>query len=191
MVKIKIVVGSTRPTRVGPKIAEWVFEQAKKESGIDYELLDVASFNLPVLDEPESALTGNYANDHTKAWSAAVKEADGFIFVTPEYNHGVPGNFKNAVDYLFAEWNHKPVSFVSYGANAGGARATEQWRAIVAQLKMHDLSDHVLITNYWENLNETGSFSPQDHHSQALAAVLKEIAFWSENLVPIRQKLSV
>lgn len=188
--KIKIVIGSTRPNRVGPTIAHWVYDEAQKRADADYELVDVKDLNLPLLDEGTPASSGVYEKDHTKAWSKIVDDADGFIFVHGENNHSIQGSLKNAIDYLYQEWRHKPVAFVSYGADAGGIRATEHLRQVVAWLDMHDLSSFVSIPNYWTQLNENGSFTPNDHQSEKLEHVFENLAFWSEALVEPRKKLA-
>jgi NAD(P)H-dependent FMN reductase len=133
--KVQIIIGSTRPGRVGPQFAHWVNDNLPKDSGIDYEIIDVADWKLPLFDEPVHPSMGQYQHDHTKAWSAKIKEADGYIFVTPEYNAGYPAALKNAIDYLYHEWTDKPVMIVSYGV-AGGARSAAQLRQVAEQLKM-------------------------------------------------------
>ncbi|WP_223881277.1 NADPH-dependent FMN reductase [Nesterenkonia ebinurensis] len=126
MTRIAVIVGSTRIHRAGPSVAEWTVETARKVApeGVEVELVDVAAFGLPVLDEPAPAMAGAVAHDHTKQWGEVIGSFDGFVFVTPEYNHGVPGPLKNAIDYLFYEWNDKAAGFVSYGANGGAGRRT-------------------------------------------------------------------
>jgi NAD(P)H-dependent FMN reductase len=135
MKKIQVIIGSTRPGRVGEKIALWVMEQSKTQTDIEFELIDLAAWDLPFLDEPMPPMMGMYTKDHTKKWAAKVSEADGFIFVTPEYNHGYPAALKNAIDFLHAEWNNKPVAFVGYGV-VGGARAIGQLNQVTTTLKM-------------------------------------------------------
>lgn len=190
MPKIKIIVGSTRPGRFGITAGEWIYNIAKERTDADYELVDLKDQNLPLLDEKQPASSGQYENDHTKAWAKVIADADGFIFVTGEYNHGIPAALKNAIDYLYAEWNHKPVSFVSYGADAGGIRAVEQLRQVIPQLKMHGLTSMVSIKNFWEHFDETGKFNPTDDITTSANAVLDEIAFWSGALQAPRQELA-
>src|SRR5258705_8968517 len=127
MIKIAIIVGSTRPGRNGEAVAKWVYEAAKNRSDAEFELVDIKDFNLPLLDEPVPPSLGQYSMPHTKVWAAKIDGFDGYVFVTPEYNHGISGALKNAIDFLFAEWNNKAAGFVSYGG-AGGARAVEQLR---------------------------------------------------------------
>src|SRR5213595_2228546 len=122
MVRIAVVVGSTRPGRRSRQVADWVFSRATKHGGADFEILDLAEHTLPLLDEPIPPSLGDYKHEHTKAWARTISRFDGFIFVTAEYNHSVPGVLKNALDFLYAEWNNKAAGFVSYGS-AGGVRA--------------------------------------------------------------------
>ena len=125
MLKVGIIVGSTRPGRKAEAVARWVHEIALKRTDADFEVVDIEDFNLPLLDEPIPPSMGQYSKPHTKAWAAKIDSFDAFVFVTPEYNHGTSGALKNAIDFLFAEWNHKAAGFVSYGGG-GGLRAVEQ-----------------------------------------------------------------
>jgi NAD(P)H-dependent FMN reductase len=120
-VKIGIIVGSTRPGRHARAVADWVLGQTSGRPGARYEIIDLADYPLPHLDEPMPPSYGEYQHDHTKAWASTIGGYDGFIFVTPEYNHSTSGVLKNAIDYLYAEWNNKAAAFVSYGS-LGGAR---------------------------------------------------------------------
>src|SRR3979409_1194908 len=122
MIKIAIILGSTRPGRNGEAVAKWVHEIAKKRSDAEFELVDIKDFNLPLLDEPGPPPMVKYRKPHTKTWAAKVGSFDAYVFVTPEYNHGISGALKNAIDFLFAEWNNKAAGFVSYGG-ASGTRA--------------------------------------------------------------------
>ena len=125
MLKIALILGSTRPGRNGEAVSQWVYEIAKRRSDANFELVDIKDFNLPLLDEPIPPSMGQYSQEHTKTWSAKIDSFDAYIFVTAEYNHGIPGALKNAIDFLFKEWNNKVAGFVSYGS-AGGVRAVEQ-----------------------------------------------------------------
>src|SRR5690606_33381212 len=116
----------------------WVYDYATKNGEDDYELVDLKDFNLPLLDEPELPAMGNYQQEHTKRWAEKISQADGYILIAPEYNHGYPASVKNALDFLYAEWHFKPMAFVSYG-QMGGARSVEQLRAVVANLKLVDV----------------------------------------------------
>src|SRR6266403_3937908 len=135
MFRIAIIIGSTRPGRKGEAVGKWVYEIAQKRSDAEFELVDIKDFNLPLLDEPVSPIMGQYTHQHTKTWSAKIASFDAYVFVTPEYNHGTSGALKNAIDFLFAEWNNKVGGFVSYGG-ASGARAGEQLRLNLAEVRM-------------------------------------------------------
>ena len=124
MLKVAIIIGSTRPGRKAEAVARWVYDIARKRSDAAFEIADIKDFNLPLLDEPVPAAMGQYSQPHTKAWAAKIDPFDAFVFVTPEYNHGPSAAFKNAIDFLYREWNNKAVGFVGYGGN-GGARSVE------------------------------------------------------------------
>jgi NAD(P)H-dependent FMN reductase len=129
MLRVVIILGSTRPGRNGEVVSRWIYEIAKKRNDADFELVDIKDFNLPLLDEPIPPSMGRYSKEHTKIWSAKINSFDAYVFVTAEYNHGIPGALKNAIDFLFKEWNNKVAGFVSYGG-AGGIRAVEQLRLV-------------------------------------------------------------
>src|SRR5690349_11833024 len=134
-VKIAIILGSTRPNGNGLAVAQWVLGRAAARTGADYRLIDLADHPLPFLDEPLPPSLGQYANEHTKAWATTIGAYDGFVFVTPEYNHSTSGVLKNAIDYLYHEWNDKAAAFVGYGS-VGGVRAVEHLRAVCTELKI-------------------------------------------------------
>jgi NAD(P)H-dependent FMN reductase len=189
MALIKIILGSTRPQRFGVQPAEWIMEQSKQISDHQFELVDLERVGLPLLDEPTPPMMQQYTKDHTKKWSDVINEADGFIFITAEYNHSIPGALKNALDYLFVEWNFKPASFVSYGSLAGGARAVEHLRAVCGELRMYDLREQLLMPDYYHNLDEQGLHKFEDSHNEQLRHILEHTAFWAEKMKPIRRDL--
>ena len=176
---IKVIVGSTRPGRFGPQPAKWFFDIAKKRHDVTFELLDLQTINLPLLDEAVPPSMQKYANEHTKAWSKIIGEADGFVFVTPEYNHSMSGALKNAIDFLFHEWNYKAAAFVSYGGGAGGSRAVEHLRGVAAEVKLFQIRESVLIPNYWTGLNEKGEYQFTPEQEAAANAMLDELVFWT------------
>ncbi|WP_312856864.1 NADPH-dependent FMN reductase [Arthrobacter mobilis] len=159
MVNIAVVVGSTRPGRRSKQVADWVFSRATARGGADFEVLDLADYDLPLLDEPMPPSLGNYTHEHTKVWARTVSRFDGFIFVTAEYNHSVPGVLKNALDFVYAEWNNKAAGFVSYGS-AGGVRAVENLRLIAGELQMADVRAQVALPFSTEFENFT-TFTPE------------------------------
>jgi NAD(P)H-dependent FMN reductase len=185
MIRIGIILGSTRPNRNGEQVARWVYGIAAGRDDAEYELVDLRDYPLPHLDEPLPPSLGQYQNDHTKAWAEKIATFDGFVIVTPEYNHSTSGVLKNAIDYLYAEWNNKAVGFVSYGA-VGGARAAEHLRLVAGELQMADVRQQVtlsLITEF-ENFSV---FKPGDYNVAALATLLDQVVAWSTALAPLRQ----
>lgn len=136
--KIKVILGSTRPNRFSEKPGAWIFDEVKKLEGVEAELLDLRDWNLPFFDQPQSpsgVKDGNYGNDIVNAWAKKIGEADAFVIVSPEYNHSTSAVLKNALDSVYAEWNNKVVGFVSYGS-VGGGRAVEHLRMIATELQM-------------------------------------------------------
>lgn len=187
MPHIKIIIGSIRPNRFGPTAAQWINELAEKHSDATFEVVDLAEVNLPFLDEPQPpSAEEEYVQDHTKAWAKVIGEADGFIFVTPEYNHGVAPALKNAIDFLDKEWHYKPVAFVSYGADAGGARAIEHLRATTSWLRMYDLHTTVMVPMYWTQYDDQGAFQATERQNEDAERLLKEITFWSTHMQTAR-----
>ena len=184
MVKIQIIVGSTRPNRIGKGVADWVYAQAQKRDDLEVELVDIADYNLPLLDEPMPASMGNYAQEHTKKWAAKIAEADGYIFVTPEYNHSVSGALKNAIDYVYAEWNNKAAGIVSYGST-GGVRAAEHLRGILGEIQIADVREHLalFLATDFENYS---AFKPNDMHEQKLNKSLDQLVTWAAALKNVR-----
>ncbi len=185
MTKVAIIIASTRPNRVGPKVANWFFEKTKDQKDVEFELVDLIDYKLPILDEPQPAAD---TKDHTKKWAAKIAEFDGYVFVTPEYNHGVPGSFKNAIDFLNRQWQYKPVSYVSYGV-LGGSRSVEQLRQIAAQFHQFDLRAQVTVIAPWEYFNENGEFVANEHHDSSASNVIDEISFWANAMKPLREQL--
>ncbi|MFD3446347.1 NADPH-dependent FMN reductase [Microbacteriaceae bacterium 4G12] len=185
MTKIAIIIGSTRPGRNGEAVAKWVLEHANARGDADYELVDVLDFNLPVLDEAIPASMGQYQNEHTREWAAKVAEFDGYIFVTPEYNHSTSGALKNAIDFVYAEWNNKAAGFVSYGS-AGGVRAVEHLRLIMGELQIADVRAQVAF-NLATDFRNYSEFTPADYHEGNLATMLDQLNAWATALESVRQ----
>jgi NAD(P)H-dependent FMN reductase len=182
--KLAIVLGSTRPGRKGEAVANWVLGKAKERPNADYELIDLVDYPLPHLDEAVPASRGVYAGEHTKAWSAKIGEFDGYIFVTPEYNHSTSGVLKNAIDYLYTEWNNKAAAFVSYGA-LGGTRAIEHLRAISSELQLAHVRQQLsfsLVTDF-ENFS---AFEPSAPHDGAASVLFDQLESWAGALKTVR-----
>ena len=186
MLKIAIVVGSTRPGRKADAVAKWVLEFAKTRNAAEYEVVDIADFNLPLLDEAAPPSFGQYQKEHTRKWAAKINEFDGYVFVTPEYNHGTSGALKNAIDFLYREWNNKAAGFVSYGSG-GGARAVEHLRLVMGEIKIADVRAQVMLSLHNDFENYT-TFKPAAHHERTVHAMLDEVEAWSGALKPLRAK---
>ncbi len=185
MLKIAIIIGSTRPNRNGEAVAKWVYQVAKKRSDAEFELVDIKDFNLPLLDEPMPPIMGQYSKPHTKTWAAKIGSFDAYVFVTPEYNHGTSGALKNAIDFLFAEWTNKAAGFVSYGG-ASGARAVEQLRLVLAEVQMATVRNQVLLSMYtdFENFSV---FKPESYKEESVNAMLDELIAWGGVLKTLRK----
>jgi NAD(P)H-dependent FMN reductase len=182
--RVAIVLGSARPHRIGEGVARWVLEQAQRRDDAEYVLVDVAQQNLPLLDEPLPPSLGRYQRPHTKAWAAIVGSFDAFVFVTPEYNHGIAASLKNAIDYLYAEWNDKAAGFVGYG-NAGGARAVEQLRLVMAELQVATVRTQVMLSLHNDFENYT-VFRPAAYHATILATLFQQVVAWGGALRDLR-----
>jgi NAD(P)H-dependent FMN reductase len=185
MLKIAIIIGSTRPNRNGEAVAKWVYQVAKKRSDAEFELVDIKDFNLPLLDEPMPPIMGQYSKPHTKTWAAKIGSFDAYVFVTPEYNHGTSGALKNAIDFLFAEWTNKAAGFVSYGG-ASGARAVEQLRLVLAEVQMATVRNQVLLSMYtdFENFSV---FKPGPTKEQSVNDMLDQLIAWGSALKTLRK----
>jgi NAD(P)H-dependent FMN reductase len=185
MTRIGVILGSTRPGRRGDQVARWVMDQANRRTDAEFELVDLVDYPLPHLDEPLPPNMGQYQNAHTQDWAATIARFDGFVFVTPEYNHSTSGVLKNAIDYLYAEWNNKAMGVVSYGA-VGGTRAAEHLRLIAGELQLADVRTNVALSLFtdFENFTE---LTPGPHQAQLLDTLLGEVIAWSEALAPLRQ----
>jgi NAD(P)H-dependent FMN reductase len=185
MTRIGIILGSTRPNRNGEQVAKWVYDIASRRADAEFELVDLRDYPLPHLDEPLPPSMGQYQNEHTKAWADKIASFDGYVIVTPEYNHSTSGVLKNAIDYLYNEWSNKAVGFVSYGG-VGGARAAEHLRLIAGELQMADVRQQVALSL----LTEFENFSvlkPSDFSRAGLDTLLDQVVAWSTALAPLRQ----
>jgi NAD(P)H-dependent FMN reductase len=185
MIKVAIVSGSTRPGRNNEAVFNWVYELAKTRSDAEFELVDIADHNLPLLDEAIPPSMGQYQNDHTKRWAETVASFDAYVFVTPEYNHSTSAALKNALDYVYAEWNNKAAGFVSYGS-AGGARAVEHLRGIMAELQIADVRAQVMLSLFTDFENFS-TFKPDPRHEKEVQAMLDQVIAWGGALKTLRQ----
>jgi NAD(P)H-dependent FMN reductase len=180
-----IIAGSTRPTRLGFPIAQWFHDLAVVNGQFSVEMADLAAINLPMFDEPKNPRFGQYEHEHTKEWSAIVARADAIVFVIPEYNHGYNAATKNAIDYLFAEWQHKPVGIVSYGGTSGGTRAAEQLKPVLVTLKMVPVAE-VNISLFQYSVTD-GQFAGGDPIAFGAKVMLDELLRWTTTLHHLRQ----
>lgn len=186
--KLMIVIGSTRPGRTGPAVASWIAGHARRHGGFNVEVVDLAELNLPLLDEPHHPRLRQYTRTHTRRWSALVEAADAFIFVTPEYNYGMPAALKNAIDYLHHEWQYKPVAFVSYGGVSAGTRAVQQLKQVVTTLKLFPLTEAVSIPFVSQFIGNGGEIQPNETMESAAGAMLDELLRIARALHPLREQ---
>jgi len=188
MLRIAIILGSTRPGRRGEAVAQLVYNIAKKQRSNDaeFEYVDIKDFNLPLLDEPGIISQGQYTQDHTKKWSARIDSFDAYVFVTAEYNHGIPGALKNAIDFLYREWNNKAAGFVSYGGT-GGVRAVEDLRLVMAELPVATVRAQVSFSLFTEFENFT-TFKPAPYQEQYVNTMLDQVIAWGSALKALRTR---
>ncbi|WMT88026.1 NAD(P)H-dependent oxidoreductase [Pelagibacterium sp. 26DY04] len=186
-VNLKIIIGSTRPGRVGPTIARWVEAFASEREQFDVELVDLAEVGLPLLDEAAIPFFGQYQHEHTKRWSTIVSQADAFVFVTPEYNFFPPASLVNAIQVLLAEWGRKPAGIVSYGGISAGLRSAQALRQLLGNVNVHALAQMVPIPNFAEFIGEDGVFRPNQPMEEGAAGMLEELHKWAAALKPLRQ----
>jgi NAD(P)H-dependent FMN reductase len=184
MIRLAIVIGSTRPGRKAEAVARWVHGIATKRGDAEFELVDIKDFDLPLLDEPVPPSMGRYSHPHTKAWAAKIASFDAYVFVTPEYNHAPPGALKNAIDYLYREWNNKAAGFVGYGS-AGGTRAVEQLRLIMGELQVADVRAQVSLSLFTDFVN-FDTFNPAASHEKSVHAMLDQVIAWGTALKTLR-----
>lgn len=186
MTRIAIIVGSTRPGRVGAAVADWVHAYAQSRTDAEYELVDIEQFDLPLLDEPVPASMGRYSQEHTKTWAGVIGSFDGFVFVTPEYNHSPSGALKNAIDFLYAEWNNKAAGFVGYGS-VGAVRAVEQLRLIAAELQVATVRAQVAL-NLATDFENYSVFKPAAYHQANLETMFDQLVSWTKALQDVREE---
>ena len=186
MLKIAIITGSTRPGRKSEAVARWVHDIAAKRSDASFEVVDIAAFNLPLLDEAVPPIMNQYAKPHTKAWAAKIATFDAFVFVTPEYNHSTSGALKNAIDFLYREWNDKAAGFVGYGS-VGGARAVEHLRLVMGEIKVADVRAQVALSIFTDFENFS-MLKPGPQQEAAVNAMLDDLVPWGQALQIMRTR---
>lgn len=185
MLKLHVIIASTRPGRIGLPIGNWTFERAKAHGKFEVTLVDLAELNLPVMNEPQHPRLQKYVHAHTKAWSATVAAADAFVLVTPEYNFSTAPSLSNALDYVYKEWNYKPAAFVSYGGISGGLRAVEMTKQTLCALKMVPLTEAVTLPFAAKQI-ANGTFGGSPENEKAATTMLDELHRYAEALKPMR-----
>lgn len=185
MTKIAIITGSTRPGRINYGLAEWVFDRAVERGDAEYELVDIADYNLPVLDEAMPAAYGQYAQEHTQAWAAKIAEFDGFIFITGEYNHSVPPALANAISYLNNEWANKAAGIVGYGS-AFGVRAVEHLRGILSELQIAHVQKQGMFSLFTDFENFS-TFKPTELQAASVEPMFDQLVVWTNAMKQVRE----
>jgi NAD(P)H-dependent FMN reductase len=183
---LQVIIGSTRPGRVGPAVADWIVDRARAHGDFEVEVTDLAELNLPMFDEPNHPRLHQYVHQHTQDWSRTVDRADAFVFVIPEYNYGFNAATKNAIDYLHTEWQNKPAGIVSYGGVAAGTRAAQMLKQVLSALKVVPVTDSVNIPFVREKLDDDGRLKPNEIMEDAATAMLGELSRWAQALSPLR-----
>jgi NAD(P)H-dependent FMN reductase len=187
MLKVGIIVGSTRPGRKAAAVAKWAHDLLKSRKDAEFEIVDIEDYKLPLLDEPVPPSMGQYSKAHTKTWAAKINSLDGFIFVTPEYNHSTSAALKNAIDFLFYEWNNKAAGFIGYGG-AGGVRAVEHLRLVMGEIKVADVRAQVMLSLFTD-FEAFTIFKPLEHHDKTVHVVADEVIAWATALKGLRESV--
>lgn len=188
--KLQIIIGSTRPGRIGPKIADWFAKAAEEHGKFEVDLVDIADFNLPVYDEPRHPRLQQYEHEHTKRWSARIEQGDAYVFVTPEYNYIAPSSLINAVGYLVKEWGRKPAAVVSYGGISGGLRAAQTVRQLISSVNVMPIPQGLPIPLVFPMIGEDGIMRPTEQVAAGVAPMLDELAIWADGLKKMRASLA-
>lgn len=185
--KLNIIIGSTRPGRIGPKLATWFETFARDHGGFEPALVDLADFNLPVFDEPKHPRMQDYQHNHTKSWATSVASGDAYLFVTPEYNYFPPSALINALTFLSKEWAYKPAAILSYGGISGGLRATQQLRLMLTTLKVMPIPESIPVPLVHSMLDEQKGFVPTQPVKDGSKLALDELQRWAGALSAMRQ----
>lgn len=184
--KLYVITVSTRPGRAGVPLSTWIFERAEAHGAFDVELVDLKEQSLPLFDEPRHPRLREYEHEHTKRWSAKIDAADAFVFVTPEYDHGTPPSLINALVYLVQEWAHKPVGFVSYGGPAGGTRAVQMVKPMMASLKLVVVLESVMAPLFMHSIDDKGVFNASELQEAGARAMLDSLLKWTRALATMK-----
>jgi NAD(P)H-dependent FMN reductase len=184
-VELRIIIGSTRPGRIGPVVGDWVDQVAREHGAFDVTLVDLASFELPLLDEPSHPAKQDYQHEHTKRWSAAVQPADAYVFVTPEYDFFAPASLVNAIQCVLKEWKYKPAAVVSYGGQSGGFRSTQELRTLLANVGVMPLPESIAL-RFVHSMVDDGELKVSEGTTKAAHGMLDELHKWAEALATLR-----
>lgn len=186
--RLHTLICSTRPSRVGPSVAQWAHQAAVAHGKFDAHLVDLAEFGLPVFDEPEHPRLQKYQHEHTKRWAASVNQADAFVFVLPEYNFGPPPSLLNAMNYLVREWQYKAVGFVSYGGGSGGVRAVQVTKQLLTTFKTVPIQESVMVPMFTQHIGADRVFTPNELHTTSAKAMFDELLRWTDAIAGLRQQ---
>ena len=184
--RLNIVIGSTRPGRVGPNVAKWFHEFAVEHGKFEPVLVDLADFELPTYNEPKHPRLAQYEHAHTTRWSESVESADAFVFVTPDYNYFAPSSLLNALTYLSMEWAYKPAGVLSYGGVSGGLRSAQSEKLILTSLRIMPIPEAITVQMVKNHIGEDGVFRPTEQMIASGKTMLDELYRWAEALKPMR-----
>jgi NAD(P)H-dependent FMN reductase len=184
---LQVVIASVRDERKGVLVADWFIGEAEKHGGFEVERIDLAEVNLPLFNEPRHPRLRKYEHEHTKAWSRTVDRADAYVFVTPEYDYGIPAPLANALQYLVHEWAYKPLGFCSYGGVSAGTRGVQMTKQIATTVKLVPMFEAVSIPFFTEKIDaESGLFDPGPEQARAAVVMLDEMLRWEAALRTLR-----
>ncbi len=181
---VLLIMGSTRAGRICPRIAQWVAQIGRAQTGHAFEIVDLADWPLPMDDEPGIPAMGNYVQPHTQAWSAKIRSADAVIFVTPQYNWGYPAVLKNAVDHLYHEWRDKPAMILSYGGHGGG-KCADQFRQVAGAVHMKLVPTSPGITLPEGVIRQGAPFDPASDFQQSLPSIRAALGELAAQINPV------
>jgi len=187
MYKLKIITSTLREGRKGIILANWITEKAKQTGNFDVELLDLKEINLPMMDELHHPMMKKYQHEYTKQWSAKIEEADAFIFVTAEYDYNYPAPLRNALEYLYSEWNYKPAAILSYGGVSAGTRASNALKGDLMTLKVVTIAEAINLPFFTQFIDENGKFTPNETVEAAAKKMFKELLRWTKGLKAIKE----
>jgi len=185
---LQVIICSTRPGRNGPAVAAWVADQARAHGKFAVEVVDLADFDLPILDEKAHPRFGTYEHDTTKRWSESVKRADAYVFVLQEYDFSMPASLLNALQCIYHEWTYKPAAFASYGGESGGLRSVQMTKQVLTTFKVVPMVEAVSIHHVAKHIDKaTGTFTPDEASPKKATAMLDELHRWAGALRTLRE----